>query len=108
MSATSGTQVYKPTPFAERLQRHMKEWRERIDGSSALRWRRWTDGVYPAYRGLVETVARTDSVKLSGQVDHRRSSQVFAFNLFLPFRWGGRALLSERVSDMVDKCPADH
>ena len=55
----------------------------------------------PAYRELVETVVRTDSVKLHDQKDHLRSSQVFAFNLFLPFRWGGRALLSERMSEIV-------
>ena len=44
---------------------------------------------------------RADSVKPHKYVAHLRSSQAFAFNLFLPFREGSRARLSERVSKMI-------
>ena len=64
-------------------------------------WSRWTDGVCPAYRKLAEQVTVTDSVKLHGYAAHLLSSQTFAFNLFLPFREGNRARLSERMSDLV-------
>ena len=79
----------------------MKRWRVGVDGSRAREWRRWTDGIYPAYRGLAEAAIRVDSVKPHEQAAHLRSSQAFAFNLFLPFREGRQARLSQRVSETI-------
>lgn len=94
---------YRPTPFAKRLESHMCEWRARVDGSRHRYWRHWTDGIYPAYRELAETAVAADEASLHNQAAHLRSSQTFAFNLFLPFREGRRTRLSEYVSTLVDK-----
>ena len=64
-------------------------------------WRHWSEGIYPAYRPLAEEVLRTDSVKLHKYAAHLRSSQMFALNLFLPFRKGSLSRLSNRVSEML-------
>ena len=64
-------------------------------------WREWTDGIYPAYRKLAAKVAIADSVELHQEAAHVRSSQAFAFNLFLPFCEGTRARLSEVVSEVI-------
>ena len=64
-------------------------------------WTNWTDGIYSDYRQLAEKVALADSVKLHKYVNHILSSQIFAFNLFLPFREGRRTRLSECVSEMI-------
>ena len=50
--------------------------------------------------GAIEMV-RVDSVKLHNYVVHPRSSQAFAFNLFLPFRKGSKSRLSEYVSSKI-------
>ena len=78
----------------------METWCDRL-GNRPPMWRRWTDGIYPSYQNLAAQVATTDSVVLHEEVAHVRSSQAFAFNLFLPFREGGRARLSECVSEFV-------
>ena len=72
--------------FAEALQDHLEEWRSGVDGSRRRYWDHWADGVYPEYRELALAVARDDEVRLHRYAAHLRSSQVFAFNLFLPFR----------------------
>ena len=89
------------TPFGRSLEAHLKRWRVGIDGSRDREWKHWSDGIYPAYRTLAEEVVRADAVKLHRHAAHVRSSQMFAFNLFLPFREGGRERLSDRVSEMA-------
>lgn len=79
----------------------MKEWRARVDGVRHRYWRHWTDGIYPAYRDLATTAVAADAVRLHNRAAHLRSSQTFAFNLFLPFWKGRRARLSERVSKLI-------
>ncbi len=41
------------------------------------------------------------SSNIAAYVDHLRSSQVFAFNLFLPFREGEKSNLSDQLSNMI-------
>lgn len=98
---SSSTARYQPTDFERRLEAHVKEWRARVDGSRHRYWKHWTRGIYPAYRDLAETSVRADAVRLHNQAAHLRSSQAFAFNLFLPFREGKRAQLSEHVSRLL-------
>ncbi len=91
---------YEPTEFALELRAHMEDW-----SAGACRhppmWAHWTDGVYPDYRGLAEEVQIADEIKLHKYAAHLLSSQVFALNLFLPFRKGGPKALSECVSRLV-------
>ena len=87
--------------FASSLQSHLEEWRHGVDGSRNRMWDHWTQGIYPAYRQLAEEVVRTESVRLHRYAAHLRSSQVFALNLFLPFRKGSLAGLSSRLSEIV-------
>ena len=87
--------------FASSLQAHLEEWRHSMDGSRSRMWSHWSQGIYPAYRQLAEEVVRTDSVRLHRYAAHLRSSQVFALNLFLPFRKGSLAGLSSRLSEIV-------
>ncbi len=89
------------TPFGRSLEAHLRKWRTGVDGRRGLRWDHWSDGIYPAYRALAEDVVRTDSVKLHEHAAHLRSSQTFAFNLFLPFREGSRSRLADRVGAMI-------
>ena len=63
--------------------------------------RHWTDGIYPDYRDLAQEVASVDEVRLHQYAAHLRSSQAFAFNLFLPFRKGSKSQLSEVVSEAI-------
>ena len=80
----------------------MTAWRAIVDsGDRSIMWRRWTDGIYLPYRGLAETSRRAHEVKLHKYAAHLLSSQAFAFNLFLPFRDGRRARLSEYVSQLI-------
>ena len=87
--------------FANSLQAHLEEWRSGMDGSRDRMWHHWPDGIYPTYRALAEDIVCADSVNLHEYAAHLRSSQVFAFNLFLPFREGSRSQLSDRVSEMI-------
>ena len=87
--------------FPEVLQAHLEEWRSGVDGSRRRYWDHWTDGVYQEYRELALAAVRDDEVRLHRYAGHLRSSQVFAFNLFLPFREGNREHLRCRVSETV-------
>ena len=91
----------RATPFANSLQAHLQEWRAGVDGSRDRMWDDWTDGIYPTYRALAKEVVLANSVKLHQYAAHVRSSQVFALNLFLPFREGSRSRLSDRVGEMI-------
>lgn len=72
-----------------------------MDGSRSRYWIHWTDGIFPAYRDLAEQVVHDDQVRLHKQASHVRSSQAFAFNLFLPFREGHLGRLSDLVNQQV-------
>lgn len=87
--------------FADTLQAHLRQWRKGVDGSMGRDWNHWADGVYPRYRNLALEVVQEDSVRLHRYSAHLRSSQVFAFNLFLPFRHGSKDELSSRVSGSI-------
>ena len=89
------------TSFASSLQTHLEEWRHGVDGSRSRMWSHWSQGVYPVYRQLAEEVVGTDSVRLHRYAGHLRSSQMFALNLFLPFRKGSVLRLSKRLSEIV-------
>lgn len=91
----------RTSSFAESLQAHLKEWRAGVDGSRDRTWPAWTDGIYPAYRELAERVVQKDGVRLHRYASHIRSSQIFALNLFLPFREGNRSKLSDYVSRVI-------
>ena len=49
-------------------------------------WLHWIDGVYLSYRIPAREMVKADSVSLHEYARHLLSSQVFAFNLFLPFQ----------------------
>ena len=91
------------TEFANGLEKHMMAWRRALTGHRGKRWRYWTDGVYGDYRGLAESSVVFDSVSLHSEIRHLRSSQAFAFNLFLPFREGKKVGLSERISELANR-----
>ena len=86
--------------FAKFLTRHMTEWCE-VTGKHPVAWAKWTYGIHADYRKLAETTVLVDSVRLHEHAAHMLSSQVFAFNLFLPFRDGGKDRLSQHLSEVV-------
>ena len=87
--------------FAALLQAHLEEWRAGVDGSRRRYWGNWAAGIHPEYRELAQAAVRDDAVRLHRYSAHLRSSQVFAFNLFLPFREGNREHLSRRVGAAI-------
>ena len=87
--------------FADTLQAHLRRWRSGVDGSTRRDWDHWADGIYPGYRELALAVVQEDSVRLHRYSAHLRSSQIFAFNLFLPFRRGSRDELSSCVGETI-------
>ena len=87
--------------FAVRLQAHLEGWRSRVHGSPTRKWGHWAEGIYCMYRRLAREVVRVDGVRLHSHAAHLRSSQIFAFNLFLPFRNGDRSKLSGVVSGAI-------
>ena len=96
---TSDMSDHDPT-LAVILRERMDAWCDTV-GRHPTMWANWTDGIYSDYRRLARKVALADSVKLHKYVNHILSSQAFAFNLFLPFRQGGRTRLSEYVSEVI-------
>ena len=78
----------------------MEAWADRT-GQRPTSWSEWTYGIYPPYRKLAEKAVRADSARLDNHAAHIRSSQAFAFNLFLPFREGARTRLSEAVGQAL-------
>ena len=91
---------YRQTKFSADLHRHMEAWCEET-GRRPPKWNRWTDGVHPKLRDAAERAVVADSVVLHDHAAHLRSSQTFAFNLFLPFREGGRERLSDRLGELL-------
>lgn len=91
----------RPGAFADRLQTHLEGWRSRVHGSRGREWGHWAEGIYCMYRRLAREVVRLDGVRLHSHAAHLRSSQIFAFNLFLPFWKGGRSKLSDVASEAI-------
>ena len=85
------------------------EFRQHMEGWSGYKhpdppyWLHWTDGVYQPYRISAREMVKADSVSLDEYARHLLSSQVFAFNLFLPFRQGNRHHLSETISEFIEE-----
>ena len=98
---TANSPGYRPSNFARDLQRHMLAWAG-FAGDDSPYWTDWTEGIQQDNRRLALEMVKADSVSLHKYAAHIRSSQVFAFNLFLPFREGSREELSHRVSALVD------
>ena len=91
---------YEPTEFALGLCAHMEAWYGGVWTSPPM-WAHWADGIHPEFRNLAVEVQVVDEVRLHEYVEHLLSSQVFALNLFLPFREGKRECLSECVSNLI-------
>ena len=98
---TANSRGYRPSDFAQDLHRHMLAWAG-FAGNASPYWIDWTDGIQQDHRRLALETVKADSVSLHNYAAHIRSSQVFAFNLFLPFREGRREELSHRVGALVD------
>ncbi len=88
--------------FERDLQRNLEKWSEETGHPTVPKWVFWKDGIYPEYRRLLERAVLNDPIALDDQIHHLRSSQAFAFNLFLPFRHNPN-LLSGLVSDLVEE-----
>ena len=86
-------------PFADSLKAHMEAWSGL--GKHSPTWDDWSDGIYSDYRDLVRQMLRANSVKLHPRAACLLSSQIFALNLFVPFRKGDKAHLSHYMSKMV-------
>ena len=78
----------------------MDEWSAELCNRPPM-WSHWTDGVHQEYRDLAESMRGADQVKLLNYAAHILSFQAFTFNLFLPFREGGRGRLSKCVSNLI-------
>ena len=88
--------------FAGELRQHMERW-SGYKHPDPPYWLHWTDGVYQPYRISAREMVKADSVSLHEYARHLLSSQVFAFNLFLPFRQGDRQHLSETISEFIEE-----
>lgn len=89
------------TRFQDRLQKHLERWGRSTGHPIVPKWVYWKHGIYKDHRKLADAMVRNGSVKPHDQIHHLRSSQVFAFNLFLPFQKGTRMELSKRMSALV-------
>lgn len=90
------------TKFARELQAHLENW----SGDNCPhppKYSHWLDGIHPNYRELASKATVADEVKLDDNIAHLRSSQAFALNLFLPFREGGKRVLSECLSNLLER-----
>ena len=89
-----------PSAFAKELRQHMEGWSGFKHPDPPYRLH-WTDGVHQSYRTSAREMVKADSVSLHEYARHLLSSQVFAFNLFLPFREGNRQQLSEAIGALI-------
>lgn len=92
------SEPFSPTPFARSLTAHMRTWRRGYDGSSHPIFAAWVDGIYPELRDVARAAVDADRVALHEYAPAITSSQIFALNLFLPFREGYRAALAARLA----------
>ena len=79
---------------------HLEAWSKNTDRPLTPKWVYWWDGIYRPYQGLIQNAVRAYPIELDDQIHHPRSSQAFAFNLFLPFLQEP-FLLSDCISELV-------
>lgn len=91
-----------PSAFAKELRQHMEGW-SGYKHPDPPYWLHWTDGVYQPYRISAREMVKADSVSLHKYARHLLSSQVFAFNLFLPFREGNRQHLDDAIGEFIEE-----
>jgi hypothetical protein len=89
------------TPFAATLTRHACDWRAGWEGSRKPMFANWLDGVWPEYRDIGARAVAADRVRLHSHARAVTSSQVFALNLFLPFREGNRQPLEHLLETTI-------
>jgi hypothetical protein len=90
--------AFTPTPFARTLTAHVCAWRRGHDGSEHPFFGRWSDGIHGQFRDAAIAAVEADAVRLHDYATAVTSSQVFALNLFLPFRDGRRDALAARLA----------
>ena len=88
--------------FAGELRQHMECWTGYKHPDPPY-WLHWTDGIYRPYRISAKEMVKADSVSLHKYARHLLSSQIFAFNLFLPFREGNWRHLSEIIGGFIEE-----
>ena len=89
-----------PNRFPEELRQHMERW-EGFKDPDPPYWVHWTYGIHEPYMAAAREMVKTDSVSLHKYARHLLSSQIFAFNLFLPFREGNRHYLSRTIGESI-------
>jgi hypothetical protein len=94
---------FVPSPFARALTAHMCRWRTGYDGSHSPMFATWIEGVYPGFREDAVSAMAEDEVRLHDFSAAVTSSQMFALNLFIPWRRGGRAPLEARIAGALGK-----
>jgi len=92
---------FEATSFARDLTAHMCAWRRGVDGSGSPMLATWEAGIFSDYRDLARLVAAQDEIRLHPYAAALTSSQMFALNLFLPFREGPREALAEELVPIV-------
>jgi len=92
---------FVPSPFARSLTAHMCAWRKRHDGSGHPMFANCSDGIPPAFRDEAASVVVEDGVRLHSHAEAVTSSQMFALNLFIPWRSGSRAALEARLASTL-------
>jgi len=92
---------FTQTPFARSLTAHMRDWRSRQDGSQRAMFADWSDGIYADFREEAEKAVAEDEVGLHDYALAITSSQMFALNLFLPWRRGTRRVLEAKLSTVL-------
>ncbi len=88
--------------FAGNLRRYMERW-DGFKHPDPPYWLHWTGGIYEPFRTVAREMVKADSVSLHKYARHLLSSQIFAFNLFLPFREGNRQHLSETMAEFIEE-----
>lgn len=94
---------FVPSPFARALTAHMCRWRTGYDGSNGPMFASWIEGVYPGFRQDAVDAIAEDQVRLHDYSAAVTSSQMFALNLFIPWRRGARDALEARIAGALGK-----
>ena len=92
---------FTQTPFARSLTAHMRDWRSRQDGSREALFADWSDGIYADFRDEAVKAVAEDEVRLHDYAPAITSSQMFALNLFMPWRHGARRGLEARLAGVL-------
>jgi hypothetical protein len=92
---------FVPTVFQKAITTSMQAWRvAEVDGSRSPMWSEWLDGIHESQRSRAKSYVESTGLKLHDFVAALPSSQVFAFNLFLPFF---EAPARDRLSRLLTK-----